>query len=141
MGKLDNMHEYRNQGIAFARKVVAQAQAHGLDPVKVLDAEISKRHALSMTVRMTRQEWEKESDCIKTTTIKTMLSACMVVLWEQFGFGKVRLLRLMENFYTYVDALNEGSITWFDITDLLYEKTGVEIDLRDDDIRGKVRAE
>ena len=141
MSKSDQIALGRNQGLAFALKITAEAQQAGKDPVEALRIEMRARRLMGLQILATQKELDQASDCIKTTTIKTMLSACMVVLWEQFGFGKVRLLRLMENFYTYVDALNEGSITWFDITDLLYEKTGVEIDLRDDDIRGKVRAE
>ena len=53
-----------------------------------------------------------------------------------FQVGVIEMIGLL-----VVDALNEGSIGWFDITDLLYEKTGITIDLTDDDIRGKVRTE
>ena len=141
MSRADQIAQGRNEGMVFALKITAEAQRAGKDPVEELRKELRARKLMKLQICATQKEVDQASDCIKTTTMKTMLSACMIVLWEQFGFGKVRLLRLMENFYTYVDALNEGSITWFDITDLLKEKTGVEIDLRDDDIRGKVRAE
>ena len=141
MSRADQIAQGRNEGMVFALKITAEAQRAGKDPVEELRKELRARKLMKLQICATQKELDQASECIKATTIKTMLSACMVVLWEQFGFGKVRLLRLMENFYTYVDALNEGSITWFDITDLLKEKTGVEIDLRDDDIRGKVRAE
>ena len=38
---------------------------------------------------------------------------------------------------TYTRALAEGSITWYEITDLLKEKTDIEVDLSDDNILGK----
>lgn len=141
MSRADQIAQGRNEGMVFALKIVAETQRAGKDPVEELRRELRARKLMKLQICATQKEVDQASECIKTTTMKTMLSACMIVLWEQFGFGKVRLLRLMENFYTYVDALNEGSITWFDITDLLKEKTGVEIDLTDDDIRGKVRAE
>ena len=141
MSRADQIAQGRNEGMVFALKIAAEAQRAGKDPVEELRKELRARKLMKLQICATQKEVDQASECIKTTTMKTMLSACMIVLWEQFGFGKVRLLRLMENFYTYVDALNEGSITWFDITDLLKDKTGVEIDLRDDDIRGKVRAE
>lgn len=141
MSKSDQIAIGRNQGLVFALKIAAEAQQAGKDPVEELRRELRARKLMKLQILATQKELDQASDCIKVTTMKTMLSACMVVLWEQFGFGKVRLLRLMENFYTYVDALNEGSIGWFDITDLLYEKTGITIDLTDDDIRGKVRTE
>jgi hypothetical protein len=122
-------------------KITAEAQQAGKDPVEELRRELRARNLMKLQICATQKELDQASDCIKVTTMKTMLSACMVVLWEQFGFGKVRLTRLMEHFMTYVMALNEGSIGWFDVTDLLYEKTGITIDLTDDDIRGKVRTE
>lgn len=141
MSRADQIAQGRNEGMVFALKIAAEAQQAGKDPVEELRRELRARNLMKLQICATQKELDKASETIKATTTKTMLSACMVVLWEQFGFGKVRLLRLMENFYTYVDALNEGSIGWFDITDLLYEKTGITIDLTDDDIRGKVRTE
>lgn len=141
MSKSDQIALGRNQGLAFALKITAEAQQAGKDPVEALRIEMRARHLMGLQILATQKELDKASETIKATTAKTMLSACMVVLWEQFGFGKVRLTRLMEHFMTYVMALNEGSIGWFDITDLLYEKTGITIDLTDDDIRGKVRTE
>jgi len=141
MSKSDQIALGRNQGLAFALKIAAEAQQAGKDPVEALRTEMRARRLMGLQILATQKELDKASETIKATTAKTMLSACMVVLWEQFGFGKVRLTRLMEHFMTYVMALNEGSIGWFDITDLLYEKTGITIDLTDDDIRGKVRTE
>ena len=141
MSKSDQIALGRNQGLAFALKIASEAQQAGKDPVEALRTEMRARRLMGLQILATQKELDKASETIKATTAKTMLSACMVVLWEQFGFGKVRLTRLMEHFMTYVMALNEGSIGWFDITDLLYEKTGITIDLTDDDIRGKVRTE
>ena len=141
MSKLDQIAQGRNEGMVFALKIAAEAQQAGKDPVEELRRELRARKLMKLQILATQKELDKASETIKATTAKTMLSACMVVLWEQFGFGKVRLTRLMEHFMTYVMALNEGSIGWFDITDLLYEKTGITIDLTDDDIRGKVRTE
>jgi len=141
MSRADQIAQGRNEGMVFALKITAEAQRAGKDPVEELRKELRARKLMKLQICATQKEVDQASECIKTTTMKTMLSACMIVLWKQFGFGKVRLLRLMENFYTYVDALNEGSITWFDITDLLKDKTDIEIDLTDDNIRGKVRTE
>lgn len=141
MSRADQIAQGRNEGMVFALKIAAEAQRAGKDPIEELRREIRARNLMKLQICATQKEVDQASEAIKTTTMKTMLSACMIVLWEQFGFVKVRLLRLMENFYTYVDALNEGSITWFDITDLLKEKTGITIDLTDDDIRGKVKTE
>ena len=141
MSKSDQIALGRNQGLAFALKITAEAQQAGKDPVEALRVEMRARRLMGLQILATQKELDKASDTIKATTIKTMLAASMISLWERFGFGKVRQERFMNQFMTYVGALNNGSISWFDITDTLYEKTGITIDLTDDDIRGKVRTE
>ena len=141
MSKSDQIAEGRNQGLAFALKITAEAQQAGKDPVEALRIEMRARRLMGLQILATQKELDKASETIKETTIKTMLAASMISLWERFGFGKVRQTRFMNQFMTYVNALNSGSISWFDITDTLYEKTGITIDLTDDDIRGKVRTE
>lgn len=37
----------------------------------------------------------------------------------------------------FARALCEGSVTWYDITETLKAKTGIEIDLSDENIAGK----
>ena len=141
MSKSDQIALGRNQGLAFALKITAEAQQAGKDPVEALRTEMRARRLMGLQILATQKELDKASETIKATTIKTMLAASMISLWERFGFGKVRQERFMNQFMTYVGALNNGSISWFDITDTLYEKTGITIDLTDDDIRGKVRTE
>ena len=141
MSRADQIALGRNQGLAFALKITAEAQHAGKDPVEALRVEMRARRLMGLQILATQKELDRASQTIKETTIKTMLAASMISLWERFGFGKVRQTRFMNQFMTYVNALNNGSISWFDITDTLYEKTGITIDLTDDDIRGKVRTE
>ena len=119
MSKLDHIAEGRAQGLAFALKICKDAQKDGADPVAALEKEMTYRYKTKIVV------------------LATVLAACMIVLWEQFGFGGIRLKRLSEAFMTYIRALCEGSVTWWDITETLQEKTGIEIDLSDENIAGK----
>ena len=141
MSKSDQIALGRNQGLAFALKIAVEAQQAGKDPVEALRIEMRARRLMGLQILATQKELDKASETIKETTIKTMLAASMISLWKRFGFGKVRQTRFMNQFMVYVNALNSGSISWFDITDTLYEKTGITIDLTDDNIRGKVRTE
>ena len=98
------------------------------------------RYRTKIVVLATKKELDQAADQIKAVTIKTMLAASGIVLWEQFGFGGTRLKRFIESFMTYVRALCDESITWWDITETLKDKTGVEIDLSDENIAGKGRS-
>lgn len=137
MSRMDVLGEGRQQGMAFALKICKDAQAAGQDPVEALEKEMTFRYRTRIIVLATSKELDQASEAIKATTIKTMLSASLIVLWEQFRFGKKRSQRFADAFMTYTRALAEGSITWYEITDLLKEKTDIEVDLSDDNILGK----
>ena len=137
MGKMENIAEGRNQGLVYALKICQEAKQAGNDPIQALDHEIKYRGLSKLSICATEKELDAASDWMKETIAKTMLSASMISLWERFGFGRVRFHRFNEGFNTYVRALAEGSITWCDITDLLKDKTGIEIDLSNENIAGK----
>ena len=137
MSKLDLQQKYRLEGMVFARKIMWEAKARGEDPVTALENEIKFRARTRVVVMATEKELMQASEPIKELTIKTMLAASIIVLWEQFGFGKTRAERFLNAFHTYVRALGEKSVTWFDITDTVRDMTGIEIDLSDANIAGK----
>lgn len=127
MGKLEQLAEGRMQGMAFALKVCKDAEKNGDDPIKALEKEMSFRYKTRISIMATQKELDRATDTIKELTAKTMLSASLIVLWEQFHFGNVRAERFSRAFMTYVKALCNGEITWFDIADTLKEKTGIEV--------------
>jgi len=130
MGKLELMHEYRNQGMGLAHKIVEQAQKDGLDPLTVLDSEISKRHALDMTVVMTRQEWEKEFGTAMELAYKEAMVIAMAVLWGDFGWGGVKRLPKFCNAYlNYLMEIGRQNTSITELVDLLADKAGIHVDL------------
>ena len=60
MSKADQIALGRNQGLDLARRIVAQAQQDGTDPLKALDMEIRSRRIVGIAAKMTRSEWERE---------------------------------------------------------------------------------
>ena len=137
MSKVDQMYKYRLEGMDLALTVISKAAAAGEDPVEALDREIKFRSRTKIAALATEKELVKASETIKELTIRTVLAASVIILWEQFGFDRVRAKRFMDAFYTYTRALGEGSVTWFTITDTLKDMTGIEIDLSDANIAGK----
>ena len=130
MGKLELMHEYRNQGMGLAHKIVEQAQKDGLDPLAVLDSEIRKRHALDMTVVMTRQEWEKEFGTAMELAYKAAMVIAMAVLWGDFGWGGVkRLPKFCSAYLNYLMEIGRQNTSITELVELLETKAGVHVDL------------
>lgn len=137
MSKFDMQQKYRLEGMVFARNIMREAKLRGEDPVAALEEEVKFREKTPVSILATKRELAKASEPIKELTIKTMLAASIIVLWEQFGFGRRRAERFMSAFYTYVRALGELSVTWCDITDTVRDMTGIEIDLSDENLAGK----
>ena len=75
---------------------------------------------------------EKVSVTIKEYTVQTVLAMCMIVLWEQYGFGQKRLTRFMQEFLVHSLALAGGEIDWIDILDCLHAETGIELQMDDE---------
>lgn len=137
MSKADQVAHGRNEGMTFALKICKDAKNEGRDPVEALEKEVAFRLRTKIEVLATTKELDRASETMKETTIKTMLAAALIVLWEQFRFGHIRGTRFRNAFITYVAALYEQSITWYEITDLLKDKLGIDIDLSQENILGK----
>ena len=132
MSKFDVIGQGRNEGLVLALNIATKAQEAGKDPVKALSDEIRWRNRYGIRINVLRSEFQKEIDTFKLTVIKTMLAASMISLWEDFGFGKKRLVKFAETYMRYAVALSKGSIEWADITDLLKEKMNITINFDDD---------
>ena len=51
----------------------------------------------------------------------------LFTLWQDFDFGKIRINRFMEKRDVNTEAINEGSIDWEDVLEVL-TKRGAEFD-------------
>lgn len=51
----------------------------------------------------------------------------LIVLRDEFGFGKVRLERYMEKYNEVIEAYNEDYITLEDVAETIEQETGISI--------------
>lgn len=130
MGKLDHIAEGRNQGLDLARRIVAQAQQDGADPLRALDMEIRNRRIVGIAAKMTRSEWEKEFANAMELAYKAAMVIAMAVLWGDFGWGGVkRLPKFCSAYLNYLMEIGNGNTSITELVDLLAEKAGVHVDL------------
>ena len=132
MSKFDVLGQGRNEGMVLALEVAQKGKDAGKDPLVALADEVRWRNRHGIRINVSRQEFSKEVDSFKLRVIKTMLATSMISLWEDFGFGKKRLVKFAETYMRYATALANESIEWADITDLLKEKMDITIDFSDD---------
>ena len=92
MGKMEQIAEGRNQGLDLARRIVAQAQQDGADPLRALDMEIKSRHIIGIAAKMTRSEWEKEFASAMELAYKAAMVIAMAVLWGRLRMGRSQAL-------------------------------------------------
>ena len=130
MGKLDHIAEGRNQGLDLARRIVADAQASGTDPLKALDMEIKNRRIVGIAAKMTRSEWEKEFASATELAYKAAMVIAMAVLWGDFGWGGVkRLPKFCDAYLNYLMEIGRQNTSITELIDLLAEHAGVHVDL------------
>ena len=132
MSKFDVLGQGRNEGMVLALEIAQKAKDAGKDPLVALASEVRWRNRNGIRINVSRKEFQKEVDTFKLRVIKTMLATSMISLWEEFKFGKKRLVKFAETYMRYAVALSKGSIEWADITDLLKEKMDITINFDDD---------
>ena len=132
MSKADDMIRWRDEGLALAIRIAEREEKEGGNVLQALRKELRFRRASGVNSNMTYKELEKASGTIKEFTIQTVLAMCMIVLWEQYGFGQKRLTRFMQEFLVHSLALAGGEIDWIDILDCLHAETGIELQMNDE---------
>lgn len=76
------------------------------------------------------EELAAGSQNIKNMTFDTMLAMSLMVLRDEFDFGKKRLERFKDRFTEKAASLAEDYCTWLDIVDVLKEETGIDLEIR-----------
>jgi hypothetical protein len=80
--------------------------------IKASDIEQIKKDALSKAI---------------DTSFMLMLGIPLIALRDEYGFGKVRLERLMDRMLEVYDSFNKDYLTLEDLHKTIFEETGVQI--------------
>lgn len=124
MSKLDKYMQGRTEGMEFALRL---AKDKGIEE---LEKEVRFRNRTGVSLNLTRQEIASGSENIKNMTFDTMLAMSMMVLRDEFDFGKIRLQRFKDRFTEKAASLVDDYCTWLDIVDTLKEETGIDLEIR-----------
>lgn len=124
MSKLDKYMQGRTEGMEFALRL---AKDKGIEE---LEKEVRFRNRTGVSLNLTRQEIASGSENIKNMTFDTMLAMSMMVLRDEFDFGKIRLQRFKDRFAEKAASLADDYCTWLDIIDTLKEETGIDLEIR-----------
>lgn len=92
MSKLDQYMQGRTEDMEFALRL---AKDKGIEE---LEKEVRFRNRTGVSLNLTRQELAAGSQNIKNMTFDTMLAMSLMVLRDEFDFGKKRLERFKDRF-------------------------------------------
>ena len=124
MSKLDQYMQGRTEGMEFALRL---AKDKGIEE---LEKEVRFRNRTGISLNLTRQELAAGSQNIKNMTFDTMLAMSLMVLRDEFDFGKKRLERFKDRFTQKATSLADDYCTWLDIIDTIKEETGIDLEIR-----------
>ena len=124
MSKLDKYMQGRTEGMEFALRL---AKDKGIEE---LEKEVRFRNRTGVSLNLTRQELAAGSQNIKNMTFDTMLAMSLMVLRDEFDFGKKRLERFKDRFTQKATSLADDYCTWLDIIDTIKEETGIDLEIR-----------
>ena len=127
MSKRDIEAEARLQGLDMAYRIACNEEGVNSRTAKAVLKEIRFRRRSGVVVPIIKKELAKASTDIKNFTIQTIFAMSMLILWETFGWGKVRLARFKQAFDEYSDLLINDDIDWLDVMDALKVGAGVEV--------------
>ncbi len=89
---------------------------------------IKKSEIDRMVVEQVQTIREKMTEDIALRVSTMFLAYCFVVLHDQFGFGKKRLMRFREEIDKLADLINEDYVTNKDLVKLCEEEFKLDID-------------
>lgn len=124
MSKLDQYMQGRTEGMEFALRL---AKDKGIEE---LEKEVRFRNRTGISLNLTRQELAAGSQNIKNMTFDTMLAMSLMVLRDEFDFGKKRLERFKDRFTQKATSLADDYCTWLDIIDTIKDETGIDLEIR-----------
>ena len=124
MGKLEEYMRGRTEGMELALRI---AKDKGIEE---LEKEVRFRSRTGISLNLTRQEIASGSEKIKNMMFDTMMAMSLMVLHDEFEFGKKRLERFQKRFAEKALCLSEDYCDWIDIIDALEEETGIKLGIR-----------
>lgn len=138
MGKISKEEKARMEGIAFAHKIVKERGLEGLEQ------EMKYRGITLAPIGMEKQTIDAFTERCKRAIFSSMTCLALMILRDEYGFGKARGERFMNQFSNKADCLLKNYTSWMDFKETIKEEMDIDIemDLMEEDMSAgkRVRA-
>lgn len=124
MSKQNEINDARLLGMDYAYR---QIKKIGLEE---FEKELRWRMNHGISLRMTPEELNKSSLEFRQQFVGMTVCVAILVLHDEFGFGKKRLKQFETRYNIKSDSLLSDYVTWDDYTALVSEITGEEFRIR-----------
>ena len=114
--------EGRKAGLDLALRIVKDGG------VQALEDEIRFRGRTNINIGVEKKVLDKATEPMKELCCQTIRVALISVLHDEFGFGKVRIRRVINAFDKLTEYLMHGWLHWLDLVDDITKRLDLDID-------------
>lgn len=125
MARINELMEGRNQGLAFALKVVKEGG------IEALEKEIKARNLSGVSLNITRKELEDATIKMRMHATEVAIVISMVALLEEFQFSKYQVQKFKAAFDNKVNDILNDLVSMEEYLKVCKEKYEIEIAFTD----------
>lgn len=118
MARISKEELARIQGLQRALEI---AEARGIEGLR---EEVRLRSATKFPLKCDMKDVQEALEEIQDNILSTVLLMSVLVLREEFQFGKQRIERFSEKFKANTEQLHSGDLTWRDTLEAMEQETG-----------------
>lgn len=120
MGSLKKDEQLRREGMAYALRVAKEKGVDGLE------AELERRNATEVPLRISNQQLQQFSDACKANIMNHILLLTLVTLRDEFDFGEKCLKQFQSRFNEKAECIAGDWSDWEQQVSILAEEVGIE---------------
>lgn len=125
MARISKEELARIQGLQRALEI---AEARGIEGLR---EEVRLRSATKFPIKCDMKDVQAALEEIQDNILSTVLLMSVLVLREEFEFGKKRIERYSDKFKANTEQLHSGDLTWRDTLEAMEQETGFTCDIDD----------
>lgn len=123
MGKVSKMEAARRDGMAYALKIAKEQGIEGLEK------ELYFRNITHAPIGMEKETIDAFTERCKRAIFSSMTCLVLMILRDEWGFGKIRGDRFMEQFNNKAECLFRDFARWEDFRETIKEEMGIDVNL------------
>lgn len=131
MAKINKEALARLEGMKYAYNY---ARKFGLDE---LEKDIKFRGATNLPYSVDRRQVINFQEETKERILSTVMLMSVLILREEFGYGRKRIEKFSEKFKENTEQLQSGDLTWKDTYEAMVEEVGFSLGIDEDILNAK----